>query len=334
MTTSVTGGKPYLLLLKGLDNSRVPAGGADAQVQVKTFKGYTKTTEFTTNRSDSWSVGLELSSMYGLFAISSITAKVLAAYNGPMITTIMTNNSWTVSIEETLTLPFPMGQFRGYYQWVIDFENGYRIFLDCPYVTLSVPKQKADMEALAESCIINGFPSMTLANLQTSLTCVQDGGGSENCYLDRHNVQVREGSVMRSFKLRSDHNRINYEIQDGVLQIGNSSVVRIEKQYGYTYLHEGASSKALIYLDSHPVRVPPNTFLTGFHLESNHGNMRYQYSYASFQHDNRKLCYSPDDVLSAFTPENEGAECPIVYLDRHNVSPPEESVLLGKKITF
>jgi len=329
MTQVVTGGKPYLVYLLGYDQLLLPKGGRDTEKEVTTFTGFTKTRTTSTTKTDSWSVGLEISGTYGFSKISSIETKVSSSYNGSLTTSSQNEESFTRSTTEKTMYPFPPGEFRAYYQWAIDI-GGYRVFLQRPIVALSDPNQKLALEAAAEAARITGYP-ITVLIPHNSRTSSQAGSGCEICYLDRQNVQVTsKDNVLKSFQLARDGSGLYYNFQEGGFRIGSAYATRNgDTQMGYTLFNDGADLKELIYLDRHTVKVPQNTFLTGFHLARSGGQFRYEYSYAQFQFDGKKLCYDSDDVHRDTTPENEGGNKHIDYLDRHHVRASDGCVLLG-----
>ena len=94
-----------------------------------------------------------ISALVGFSEIVSVSAKVpLSGCNNRLI---VETRLQTFPVATKLNLNFPMGQFRGYYQWAVDIGDK-QVFLGNTIITLSKPEQKAELEAVAENTVFVG----------------------------------------------------------------------------------------------------------------------------------------------------------------------------------
>ena len=198
-----------------------------------------------------------------------------------------------------------------------------------PAATLSAPVQVPSGTVPIDSI---RSPLLQLSDVVEHATSWQLGSACPCRYLDRQTIKVTDPqSVLVEFRQHCNGDNINYTFQQGKIKIGGGTqdyAVRAGESEGYTNWNDGANNP-LIFLDRQKFIVPQSTFLTGWHLESQDSNMRIHYWYANFQYEGKALVYSPDDVRRGNTPDNDGANKSIAYLDRHNVAAPEGCALLG-----
>jgi hypothetical protein len=150
-------------------------------------------------------------------------------------------------------------------------------------------------------------------------TLANDWGNSNTFFLDRHDINCGDKSVLNQLVLtRPAENQLQYKYTClSASDIGPS----MSKE---TPLNDGSASS--IYLDRHDVKCDAGSGLSELKLETVNGNS-YHYKYQCATVPSMGSC------VEKTTPANDWGNGSVIFLDRHNVKCEPNQVLSRLKLT-
>lgn len=146
------GPKPYLHQLVAMDNTKVPTSGQEVSAELHVHEGIRYPS--SNNKEEIFQFNkASISTVVGFSEITSISARVPSSCSNKRLK--VETRLHDCPVVTKVNLYFPMGQFRGYYQWAVNIGDK-QVLLSNTIIALSNPEQKAELEAVAENTIITG----------------------------------------------------------------------------------------------------------------------------------------------------------------------------------
>lgn len=159
-------------------------------------------------------------------------------------------------------------------------------------------------------------PAFTISNKTTGLN---DSGGGNAIFLDRHDIECGEKSALNQFNLATSGTKVNYNFKcNSASDIGSP----VSKGTGFN--EEGGGN--VIYLDRHVIKCDPGSAISRIHLTRNGAN-KFQYEYKCVPIPKLTACVNKSTVA------NEDGNGNFVYLDRQNVQCEANQVLSKVNLT-
>jgi len=162
--------------------------------------------------------------------------------------------------------------------------------------------------------------TVDLVNLNQS-TPDQDWGDGEIFYLDRHDVDCKEGALQGFHLKRPNEKAIAYSFA-----CSNSKAIKknqIKKETPLNDTNESKANVSINYLDRHEVKCDNKYALQRFTLKRTGTKVQYIYTCVEVN------CL---DIKNENTPESDAGSFSSIFLDRQNVRISPDRVLIGFKL--
>ena len=142
-------------------------------------------------------------------------------------------------------------------------------------------------------------------------TKMNDDGGGNSVYLDRHDVRCSEGEAISSFRMNRGPSQNKYQI---IYRCCKTPVACTPRPKENKFTDDGSGS--MVFMDRQNIQCGKN-YLTQFKMSRKPGGGQYKFTYT--------CCDIPGeaDVKTQNTNFNDDGGGNTVFLDRHRVECPE-----------